>query len=143
VAAQAIQGLVEMRRDLVPDGGGVGGVIHRGEFLVVLLSATFRAEGLKGDIAGGLVKPAGDDGAGGQSRRLAREQDENGLGDFLGHGGIAHEAQGGAVNHAGVALDEGAERGLGVAFGEFPQELDVIVHFYRDMAGDRKKVTGI
>jgi hypothetical protein len=46
------------------------------------------------------------------------------------------------VNHAGVALDEGAERGFGVAFREFPQELDVIVHFYMDMAGDREKVTG-
>ena len=143
VAAQTIQGLVEMRRDLVPDGGGVGGVIHRGEFLVVLLAAAFRAEGLKGDIAGGLVKPAGDDGAGGQVGSLAREQNENGLGDFLGHSGIAHEPQGGAVNHAGMALDEGAERGFGVAFGEFPQELDVIVHFYMDMAGDREKVTGI
>ena len=61
-------GFVEVRPDLVPDGGGLSSVIHGGKIAVVLLAPALGPQCSEGDETSGLMEPAGEHGPGRQGR---------------------------------------------------------------------------
>jgi hypothetical protein len=58
------QGFVEMRFDLICDGGGISKVIHGGKFEVPLLASEFGTQSPSSDKSRGLVEPAGQNDTG-------------------------------------------------------------------------------
>ena len=77
----------------------------------------------------GLIKPAGQHDAGRQISRLARQNDENGLRNFLSMVGIAGEAQRGGRNKVHMARDERGKSRPGFGAGKLGKQR-VIIRFW-------------
>jgi hypothetical protein len=75
-----------------------------------------------------LIQPAGQHGARRQFARLARQNDEDRLRDFLGVMRIAGETQRGGIDEVHIPRDEGGKGGLGFGAGEFGEQF-VVVQF--------------
>ena len=80
---------------------------------------------------GRLVKPCGDVFAMAEKGSFARENDEDGLGNFFGLRWVGEFAKSGSVNEGGVAFHQFGESRLGGAGRVFPEQLLIaaFVHF--------------
>jgi hypothetical protein len=97
-----------------------------GGLLFVAATAGLVADEIGSGQPGGVEEPAGEDGSRAQLFRLAGQDDEYRLRDFLRLGGVGHLAQGDRMHEAEVARNERRERLLGPAPGVFAKQLHVI-----------------
>ena len=71
--------------------------------------------------------------------RLARQNDEHRLRDFLGQMRVAHLPHRHGIDQIDVARDQRGERFLGIAPGIFAQQGQVVVHDFTDIFTRRRK----
>ena len=88
----------------------------------MVLATVFGPHRFPRDEMGRAIQPARENRPRLETRGLARQENEHGLRDFLGELWLADEAQGGAVNHAGVTFDKNAERFVRTALDMLLQE---------------------
>jgi hypothetical protein len=74
------------------------------------------------------AKPAGQNGLVAERVRLAREDDENRLRDFLGQIRVAHLPQRDGINEIDMARDERGERRLGIVPRMVTQQVQIVIH---------------
>jgi hypothetical protein len=76
----------------------------------VAAAAGFGADGVGGGVAGGVVKPAGEEDGRLEAAGALGEEEEDGLGGVVGEVGVAAGlAEAGVVDEVGVAVDEGGK----------------------------------
>lgn len=114
---------IEVWLDFLPGGVCVGRELHGGGLLFAGPAADLGADDLGGDIAGGAMEPAGEDGMVRQGGGVLGEGDEDGLGGILGEVGVADDPERDGVGEVDVSPDEFAEGGLGVVLGVGPEQL--------------------
>ena len=92
--AQTVHGRFQQRGNVLPNGGFgcVRGGLHKG-LLLAEGAAALHFQGVGGQVAGGPVEPAGQDGIGFEAGGLAGQQNENGLGDLFRQLRLADAAQ--------------------------------------------------
>ena len=88
--------------------------IGHGSLLFVVLAARLGPRQVEGGKTRGLKNPAGERDTPGNAACLARQGDENGLGNLLSLARIAAPAQGGVVGQSRVAVHQGSERLFGI-----------------------------
>ena len=92
----------------------------------------------------GLIQPAGENDSSVQMPGFSREDDEDGLRDFLGLMRIAGVAQRDRINLVDVPRDERGKGLLGIALDVFAQQGGVIQFLHLPLnAADSEKVTSI
>jgi hypothetical protein len=93
--AQLPQRGVELRGDLFPGGVGFAGkqFVHDGGLLFAGAAAFDAAHGLRRDVLGGPVQPAGNHGTMAELTGAFRKREEYALGHVLGQMRIAHHSQ--------------------------------------------------
>jgi hypothetical protein len=79
------------------------------------------------------AKPARQNGFVAERLRLACQDDEYRLGDFLGQRRVAHLPQRHGINQIDVTRGERGERLLGILLGVFPQQGQVVVQDFTDI----------
>jgi hypothetical protein len=89
------------------------------------LTAQIGALAESGFEDGRAMEPPGQAGVGSDGSGLAREGDEDVLGDFFGGGPVAEESKGGAEDEVQVALDQLGEGGFVASGAIGPEELFV------------------
>src|SRR5277367_1560028 len=95
----------------------------------VVESAVAPAAGVAGGVVGGFEEPGFERYAGCDAIGVAREGDEDGLGDVVGEGVIADLPEGGGVNEVDMGVDKAAE-GVFVAVVEEAAEKRGGIHGY-------------
>jgi hypothetical protein len=113
------EGVVEF----VGEGGFVVVGLHLHGGFLAAAATEFSAEVMAAFEKGGLVEPGGDVFAMAEESGFARENDENGLGDFFSLRSVGEFAEGGSVNERGVAFHQFGEGRLGGARRIFAEQL--------------------
>ncbi len=93
----------------------------------VALSAKLAAANVGGAVASGIEEPAGKT-RGRNTVGFFGENNEDGLGDILGSGGVAGLAQCGGIDEIDVALDDLAQRFGGAVLDVIGEKLAVVSH---------------
>ena len=128
---ETAEGIIQHGQDLAPDFGvgfrGEG--LHKG-LLFAAGAAVFGAQEIGGGEPGGLIEPAGEDGGRAQLAGFFGQDDEDGLGDFLGGVGVAGFAEGGGVDEVDVTGNERDKGRLGIPGDVLREQIHVrdIVH---------------
>src|SRR5207247_4089868 len=94
--------------------------------LLMTAATVFVAHQVKGSKASGAEEPAMEQGLGREPASFLGQGDENALGDLLCCLGIAELAECRMVNHAGIAVHQGAESVVRVPSNVFVEQLPVI-----------------
>jgi hypothetical protein len=108
------EGAIEVAGEVFVGGwdGGLGFVSHEGGLPFVMEAALRAAARIQDAVVGGFEKPAAEGGVGAEVGGVFGDEDEDGLGDVFGEGGVADLAECGGVDEVEVALDEGGEGGV-------------------------------
>lgn len=122
---QFAEGGIEVGSEFFPRRFGFGGeqFVHGGGLLFTAAAANFGADGVGGEVLGGAMEPAGEDGTMREPCGVLGEGHKDALGDVLGQMCIADHAQGRGIDQVDVPPHQFGERGFGTRAGEITQEL--------------------
>ena len=96
---------------------------HFSSLLFAGTAAYIRAHDIAGDVLGGAVQPARQDGTVNKFARILRQRDECCLGDILREMSVLDHPQGGGVDQIDVAPHQFGKRALRATFGVIAQQV--------------------
>jgi hypothetical protein len=105
------EGAIEMAGEVLVEGcgGGLGFMSHESGLPFVAEAALSAFARIQDAVVGGFEKPTAEGGVGAEVGGFFGDEDEDGLGDVFGEGGVADLAESGGVDEVEVALDDGGE----------------------------------
>ena len=118
-----VQRVVEMRRDLFPDGIGFVQFIHGGGLLFPSTAPHIGADGVGCQILSCTVQPAGQDETSGKPWSILRQGHKHTLRNVFGQVRVPNHPQRGGIDEVNVPPHQFGKRRLRPALGVIAQEL--------------------